>query len=125
MLLKNKYSLTEILISQKGFEEKKDYTDNFKTKMKQAGTMNTMHDKNKEKRFSISQILDYGAESEGYKKGFFVLSEDLKEEDEEMSNRLKRELLLKRIISDNSILTSKLLPERFGKEGKKKEKKRS
>ena len=76
-------------------------------------------DKLKDNKFSIRQILDKSDNQEGYRKSFFVLSEDLKEEDEEMSNKLKRELLIKRLISDKLIITDKLLPDKLNKLKKK------
>lgn len=79
-------------------------------------------EKFQENKFSIRQVLDKSQNQETYQKSFFVLSEDLNEEHEEMSSKLKRDFVLKRIISDRKIISNKLIPERFNRDVKPNEK---
>lgn len=85
--------------------------------------LNNLSDNYKDfNKLTIREILEKSDKNEGYKKSFFVLSEDLNEEDVEMSNKLKREFLLKKIFTDNKIISNKLIPARFNFDSKFKEK---
>ena len=66
-----------------------------------------------ENKFSIRSLLEKSESQETYKKSFFVLSDELKEDDEEMSIKLKREILLNKLVSDKSIINGKVFSDNF------------
>ena len=56
----------------------------------------------------MKQLLEKSEGQETYKKSFFVLSDELKEDDEEMSIKLKREILMNKLLYDKSIINGKV-----------------
>jgi hypothetical protein len=58
-------------------------------------------------KFSIKHLLNKNDVQETYKKNFFILSDELKEEDEEMSVKVKRQILLNKMLTSKSILSKK------------------
>ncbi len=66
-----------------------------------------------ENKFSIRQLLEKSDSQETYKKSFFVLSDELKEDDEEMSIKLKREILLNKLVVDKSMVNGKVFSDSF------------
>jgi len=123
MFIKNKNNLTETVLNTRSKSisnvgNKKDHDLFNKTnKIKTSNILNFGNglEKFQENKFSIRQVLDKSTDQESYQKSFFVLSEDLNEEHEEMSSKLKREFVLKRIISDRKIISNNLIPEKFNR----------
>jgi hypothetical protein len=66
-----------------------------------------------ENKFSIRSLLEKSESQETYKKSFFVLTDELKEDDEEMSIKLKREILLNKLVFDKSIINGKVFSDSF------------
>ena len=61
-----------------------------------------------ENKFSVTHLLLKSESQETYKKSFFVLSDELKEDDEEMSIKLKREILLNKLLYNKSCFKGKV-----------------
>jgi hypothetical protein len=57
-----------------------------------------------ESRFSIRQLLEKNENQLIHKKNFFVISDELKEDDEDISIKIKREILMNKLINDKGIV---------------------
>lgn len=57
-----------------------------------------------ESRFSIRQLFEKNENQLIHKKNFFVIANELKEDDEDISIKIKREVLLNKLINDKCIV---------------------
>ena len=86
-----------------GFQEKRKVTFNNKNN----------HGDGQDQKFSITQLRDKSESLVTHKKGFFVIADDLNEDDDEMSLKLKREILVSKLMSDKNIIIDKNLLSNF------------
>lgn len=66
-----------------------------------------------ESKFSISSIINKTECFDTYKKGFFSVSEEIKDEEEESSLKHKRDTLMSKLMIDKSIIIDSKLMETF------------
>lgn len=68
---------------------------------------------NQETKFSVAQFREKTENFETHKKGFFVISDELKEEEDDMSIKLKRDIIVSKLMHDKSIMIDKQLQNNF------------
>lgn len=59
---------------------------------------------NQESRFSIKQLLEKNDNPLIHKKNFFVISDEIKDEDEDLNIKMKREILVNKLLLDKNIM---------------------
>lgn len=76
--------------------------ENFDKRKAQLNNKNAQAEN--EQKFSISQLRDKNDLHESHKKGFFVLKDELDQEDDDIYIKLKREILVSKLMYDKSII---------------------
>ena len=83
-----------------------DFSDNKKVdKNKKFSTENKLlSNDNQETRFSVKSLLEKNENQLPHKKNFFVISNELKDDNEDISWKMKREILINKLITDKHIV---------------------
>lgn len=58
-------------------------------------------------KFSIKNLMEKSESLETHKKGFFIISDELKDDEDDMSIKLKRDILVNKLMYDKSIIIDK------------------
>ncbi len=77
--------------------------DTYNEKHKKS-KINNKNSENQESKFSISHLKDKSENLETHKKGFFHITEELKEDEDDMSLKLKRDIVVEKLMFDKSII---------------------
>ena len=86
-----------------------DNLDNFNDKRKALANNKANLNEGQDQKFSISHLREKGESLETHKKGFFLITDELDEEEDDMSMKLKREILVSKLMYDRSIIIDKQL----------------
>jgi hypothetical protein len=87
-----------------------NFTD--KKAKNQLQSKNT-NNENTEQKFSIRSLLEKSEVMETHKKAFFVLSDEVKDDEDDLSVKLKRDLVVNKLMYDKSIILDKHLQTGF------------
>lgn len=90
-----------------------DSIDAFNDKRRNLQSNKNNVNENQEQKFSITQLKDRNENLETHKKGFFVITDELREEEDDMSLKLKREILVGKLMYDKSIIVDKQMQSDF------------
>ena len=74
---------------------------------KKIQTFKNNLNENQEIKFSVMQLREKLENLETHRKCFFVLSDEIKDEDDEVSIKLKRDILVSKLMWDKTIITEK------------------
>jgi hypothetical protein len=80
---------------------------------KKIQTFKNNQNDNQETKFSILQLKEKLDNLETHKKCFFVISDEIKDEEDEVSIKLKRDILVNKLFWDQTIITEKKLENTF------------
>lgn len=86
-----------------------DNIDSYKDKRKTQMNNKTNTNEIQEQKFSIVHLKEKSENFETHKKGFFIITDELDEEEDDMSMKLKREILVSKLMYDRSIIIDKQL----------------
>jgi hypothetical protein len=86
-----------------------DNLDNFNDKRKTQTNNKANTNEGQEQKFSIVHLKEKSENLETHKKGFFIITDELDEEEDDMSMKLKREILVSKLMYDKSVIIDKQL----------------
>lgn len=81
----------------------KDFSNMEKTNKRPTDSKQNNNDQ-QDSRFSIANLLAKNENPLIHKKNFFVISDEIREDDEDISVKMKREVLLNKLINDKGIV---------------------
>jgi hypothetical protein len=86
--------------------------ENFNNEKKKNLTHKNGLNENTESKFSISQLKEKNDSYETHKKGFFMVTDEIREEDD-ISLKIKRDILVSKLMCDKAIIIDKHLRGNF------------